>query len=201
MVVKDKIMYHINNSKNRSDIWVPGKVIDNTEDYISDFWTYGLNFSSKVHTVENNDVAFYKVINHYLEETQDEETYIRMLKQASIFLREYSIVQREYLLEVVRIEKYPNLPSRKNCIYLCDKKQLEFWKKELEVKKNNLGIFEVSATGNLFKSSDKLLPDDGDSINNIIDQANAYWNPNLNDIDDEKAEYLFKGKLLILKKL
>ena len=61
-------------------------------------------------------------------------------------------------------------------------------------KGKNIDLFKVEVTGNLFKSSDILLPDNGESINTMFEQAKKYWEADLTDISDEKSEYYFLVK-------
>ena len=124
-----------------------------------------------------------------------------MLQEASRLLKCYSTLQRELVLEEVRKRFFPELPSRKNALYLCDHNQLEYWKDELTIKGKNIDLFKVEVTGNLFKSSDILLPDNSESINTMFEQAKKYWEADLTNISDEETEYLFNGKVKILEKI
>jgi hypothetical protein len=204
MFVENKEMYHFNNSDRRKNIWIVGSEFDITENYISDYWCNGLNFNGKVKVTSGTSEGmfpFYKVINSYLKEEQDKETYIKMLNEASRLLVNYSTLQRELILEEVRKKFYPELPSRKNIIYLCDFNQIEHWKNKLTKSGGNIDLFKVEVTGNLFKSSDILLPDDSESVNTMFEQAKKYWEADLSNISDNQSEYLFQGKVKILKKI
>lgn len=201
MFVENKEMFHFNNSEKRKDIWTVGNQIDITKNYVSDFWNDGLYFSSRVNVASGGISPFSEVINTYLKKEQDNETYIKMLQEASRLLKCYSTLQRELVLEEVRKRFFPELPSRKNALYLCDHNQLEHWKDELTIKGKNIDLFKVEVTGNLFKSSDILLPDNGESINTMFEQAKKYWKADLTDISDEKSEYLFSGKVKVLEKI
>jgi len=124
MFVENKEMFHFNNSEKRKDIWTVGNQIDITKNYVSDFWNDGLYFSSRVNVANGGISAFSEVINTYLKKEQDNETYIKMLQEASRLLKCYSTLQRELVLEEVRKRFFPELPSRKNALYLCDHNQL-----------------------------------------------------------------------------
>ncbi len=201
MFVENKEMFHFNNSEKRKDIWTVGNQIDITKNYVSDFWNDGLYFSSRVNVASGGISPFSEVINTYLKKEQDNETYIKMLQEASRLLKCYSTLQRELVLEEVRKRFFPELPSRKNALYLCDHNKLEHWKDELTIKGKNIDLFKVEVTGNLFKSSDILLPDNGESINTMFEQAKKYWKADLTDISDEKSEYLFSDKVKVLEKI
>ena len=198
MFVENVELFHFNNNVRRNDIWQVGNEIDNTENYFSDYYNGALHFAANVPTTKNEMCHFSEIIDDYLTKEQDTETYIKMLETASVFLKHYSTVQREMVLEQVRKELYPYIPSRKNCIWLCDERQLEFWKEKLG---NRGDLFKVSITGELFKTSDIFLPDKEMNIIESYEQAKKYWNPDFSNIDESKTEYLFQGKLKILKKL
>ena len=55
--------------------------------------------------------------------------------------------------------------------------------------------------GELFKSSDLFLPEDGETKENQKIEAYKYWEPKFTSDDEEKsAEYLFQGKVKIIEK-
>lgn len=201
MFVENKEMFHFNDSEKRKDIWKVGNQIDTTQNYVADFWNGGINFSGKVNVDDGEMLPFFNVINRYLEEDQDKETYIKLLEETSRLLKCYSILQRELVLEEVRKRFYPQIQSRKNALYLCDYNQIEYWKNILTIPGKNIDLFKVEVTGELFKSSDILLPDNSESINTMFEQAKKYWEADLTNISDEATEYLFRGKVKILEKI
>ena len=71
----------------------------------------------------------------------------------------------------------------------------------LTIPGKNIDLFKVEVTGELFKSSDILLPDNSESINTMFEQAKKYWEADLTNISDEATEYLFRGKVKILEKI
>lgn len=107
------------------------------------------------------------------------------------------IMNREKSLEEVRKEKYSNLPSRFHSIWVCDKENLDFWLEKINVDSS---IFKVLLNGELFKSSDSFLPNDGETIYNQKIQAETYWNPIFKEeVEERGSEYLFQGKVKILE--
>lgn len=198
MLVENKEMFHFHKDNAYNNIWKQGNVIDNEKNYISDFYKRLLNFCANVETTKGDYEHFSYIIAGYLKEDQDKEMYIRMLKDAKIFLEQYALVQREMVLEQIRKEAFPDLISRKNAIWLCDENQISFWQRNLG--NNKLNLFKVSVTGNLFRTSDVYLPDRDMNIIDSIKCAYNYWNPNFKNIDDNKTEYLFQGKLKVLEK-
>ena len=204
MEVNNKIMYHFNNGI-YSDIWQVGNDIDTTDkNFISNFYNFILNFSTSI--CVNNDskkelLPLEVAIDEYLKENKDKQTYIKLLEIASGFLKNFELSKRELVLEEYRKKYHPNLPSRTKCIWLCEKKQLLYWKNKLNIGSKKGSLFKVSVTGNLFKSSDQFLPNKEMSILQIYENAKKYWNPDFSVIDERKIEYLFDGKVKILQKI
>lgn len=203
MEVKDKEMYHFHNNKVHNDVWVPGNEIIVDDNFESNFLKILRYYTTAVTTAEGDLVAFHNIIDNYLKQDQDKETYIKLLKDASHFLYGVCLFKREMALEEVRKQKYPNLPSRKHSIWLCDEQGVEFWKDQISNKGEiQTDLYKVLVTGNLFKSSDEFIPDSNLNYEDILKQCEDYWNPNFEDEKrKERAEYLFQGKVKILEKV
>ena len=215
MVVKDKIMYHIHTNGIYDDIWKIGNEIEIDEKFISHF-NHDLDIPAGVRTIQEEIVPLTKFIDEVLKginteekilklkELDDEEflrkgKYLyRVLKDSKNKIYGLSLKNREEALEEVRKEKYPNLPSRYHCIWVCDEKSLDFWLKKLN---ENSTIYKLLLNGELFKSSDSFLPEDGETKKKQKSEADKYWNPVfINDDEEKTAEYLFQGKVKILER-
>ena len=132
--------------------------------------------------------------------TSDEE-YNSMINFIQVYMYNSAIDFREMILEEVRREFYPTLPSRYSCIWLTDEECLEYWKKQLNVK-DKYEIFKVEAIGNIFVSRDFLLPGIHLPHGSMYKLAHGYWNPseeNLRNVKDK--EYLFEGELKLIKRI
>ena len=203
MKVKDKEMYHYHHVEMYQDIWKVGNELNVDDNFKTSFLNVLKYYSSAVNTESGKKNAFNRTIETYLKEDQDKEMYIQLLKEARRIISGANMFTREMALEVVRKEKYPDLPSRKHSIWLCDEKGLDFWKNQLTSEGHDkLDLYKVLVTGTLFKSSDSFLPDDYYTYENMLKCADMYWNPKFeNQIQEEKAEYLFQGKVKILEKV
>ncbi|MBQ9024416.1 MAG: DUF2441 domain-containing protein [Bacilli bacterium] len=203
MEVNNKEMYHYHHSHLYKDIWKPGNEFIVDDNFETSFLNILKYYSSAVTTITGNKNAFNRTIQRYLEENQDKETYIMLLKEARRIISGANMFTREMALEEVRKQKYPELPSRKHSIWLCEKKGLDFWANQLvREQQSKLDLYKVLVTGNLFKSSDSFLPEDYYTYENMLKSADGYWNPKFeNEEQEEKAEYLFQGKVKILEKV
>lgn len=203
MQVKDQIMYHYHRMGLHDEIWQVGNeiIIDNL--FESNYSGTGvLNFDTTVITDSDKKVSFDRIIELYLkDENIDRETLIRMLNEARRIIINTNIFKRELALEEVRKEFYPSMPSRKHSIWVAGEEQMEFWKTQL-AKDKSLKMYKVSLTGTLFKSSDKFIPDDDLTYGESLKDAHNYWNPAFTELEEEeKAEYLFQGKVKILEEI
>lgn len=77
----------------------------------------------------------------------------------------------ESKFEECRLQNYSNLPSRKNCFYVCLEKDVEIWLKEL-IRHHRYGfqIFKLSCSGFIFWADSYLFSDED------IRNPQKYWN-------------------------
>ena len=214
MRVKNKEMYHIHKNGVYDDIWQLGNelIVDNS--FIALFNSkrdIPSGVKTKNGTIRSLDKYIEEVINGLntdekmldLKNLSDEDFLKKgkylyyVLEDSMIKIRNLSLKNREEALEEIRKEKYPNLPSRYHCIWVCNEKSLDFWIAKL--RKDSI-IYKVELDGELFKSSDSFLPEDGEKKENQKIEADKYWNPKFTDYDQERtAEYLFQGKVKIIE--
>lgn len=108
---------------------------------------------------------------------------------------------RELILEEVRLRCFNDRPTRYKCMWLTDEESLPFW---LDTLKNikELKTYELEVDGNIFVSTNSLLPDGYITKDLIYSKALEYWNPKEEDLKDAKdKEYLFEGKVKVLKRI
>lgn len=196
MFVKEKIMYHIHKKDNYDDLWSIGKFINNSGDeFINNFYEQSLLFKPAINfNNEPSNIADVLEFFSNKEEPLDDKFVKMLLKDAKKFFVEYEIYKRELILEEIRSKFYPGLPSRKNCIFLCDDKGLEEWVKEFKL---GFVIYKVKVTGELFRSSSYYIPNALDDYYESVEWAHKYWMGNRTE--KGKTEYLFIGNLEIVE--
>ena len=91
--------------------------------------------------------------------------------------------------EAYRSNYCPNLPSREKTFYVCKKKDVDIWLKELNTSRGLYKIFKVSCSGNIFWA-DSLYFKDGDKI--------KYWE-GYNPTEGGVIEGLFIGAYKVLE--
>ena len=92
---------------------------------------------------------------------------------------------RETIVEMVRLQEYPNYPSRLSCLYAA---------KSYE---DALQIVKLRVIGNYFEGDGNLLPkEDGIPFSQKIEQAREYWKGNSKS---ELPELLINGKIEVVE--
>ena len=194
----NKVFYHIQKNRKKDDRWEVGNDFVIDDDYKS-FSNYYLEY---IPDIKYKDLGLDDACRKALDGEYNKEE----LSELGNMIIRYTFVQptllREYVLENIRRLEFPNLISRANCLYLTNKKSLEYWKdifSDIETT-----TFQVEVNGIYFCSHACLLPEKNRNILTQEWQARQYWKNNLkankNAIKND-MEYLFKGKVKVLKKL
>jgi hypothetical protein len=121
--------------------------------------------------------------------------------EESVILKKYlsltSKSLRELVLELVRTQEFPHLPSRLSCLYAAKTYEDALkWKNIFDsYQRNVLQIVRLDVQGSVFEADGNLLPkDDGVSIIKKMEQARKYWNGNQNN---DLPELLVNGKIIV----
>jgi hypothetical protein len=106
---------------------------------------------------------------------------------------------REVIVEMVRLQEFPQYPSRMSCLYAAKRYEDILKWKELFISFNRdiLQIVKLRVQGNSFEGDGNLLPkEDGASFARKIEQARAYWQGN---VENELPEFLVSGKIEVVE--
>ena len=106
---------------------------------------------------------------------------------------------REVIVEMVRLQEYPEYPSRLSCLYATKGYEDVLKWKELFDSYNRkvLQIVKLRVIGNSFEGDGNLLPkEDGVPFSQKIEQAREYWKGNLKN---ELPELLIDGKIEVVE--
>ncbi|OCA90211.1 DUF2441 domain-containing protein [Bacillus sp. FJAT-27986] len=102
---------------------------------------------------------------------------------------------REVLAEMVRLQEYPEYPSRLSCLYAAKSYEEALKWKELFDTYNRkvIQIVKLRVVGNYFEGDGDLLPKaDGVPFSQKIEQAREYWKGN---VKNKLPELLINGKI------
>ncbi len=125
---------------------------------------------------------------------------LNSLKEAVDSLGNTIKLNRELAFESIRNKYYPELPSRKNCIWLIPDHEdsLHFWNKILNAEKRKK-VFKVIVDGNIHRASQEWLIGGTFSLNEWNKLAHNYWKGiNSGNVEDE---VLFTGTMNILEEI
>lgn len=106
---------------------------------------------------------------------------------------------REVIVEMVRLQEYPEYPSRLSCLYAAKSYEDALKWKELfdSYNRNVLQIVKLRVIGNSFEGDGNLLPkEDGAPFSQKIEQAKEYWKGN---VTNELPELLINGKIEVVE--
>lgn len=106
---------------------------------------------------------------------------------------------RETIVEMVRLQEFPEYPSRLSCLYATNNYEDALkWKKIFDsYNRKVLQIVKLRVIGNSFESDGTLLPkEDGSPFSKKIEQAREYWK---GDAKNELTELLINGKIEVVE--
>lgn len=192
MEVKNKRLYHIHRNYNMDNLWNTGSslLIDNNFQsvYFAKLLVHDNELKERYGS--NYDIDFIIAM-------MEEMIFKGMLdEEAIVIFNRLKVLRREQALEEGRKLYNPSAPQRFHSIYLTDKEDLEYWKEC--VGDNCFKEYLLEISGNLFKSSDTLFPDESLMLDRQIEESKKYWNPTERQLLLRK-EYLFQGQVQIIK--
>lgn len=106
---------------------------------------------------------------------------------------------REVIVEMVRLQDFPNYPSRLSCLYATKSYEDALkWKELFDLyNRHVLQIVKLRVNGNYFEGNANLLPkEDGAPFSLKIEQAKEYWK---SDMKSELTELLINGQIEVVE--
>ena len=200
-IVKKKEFYHIQKDNNPYK-WKIGQTLflgDNPNNFAQVFRKAGFSYKSKSGKIMKILQCF-KNFENLLSDKPNSDIELKVVKESIIVLKSFAVdmikVHRENLFEEIRLNFFPNLPSRKRGIWLIpyNEDALNYWKKRMRKGR----IFKIRATGKVHNSSENfLLLEQYESFNHIRNMAFLYWAGV--EEDSIKDEIIFEGFIEVLE--
>ncbi|WP_088011560.1 DUF2441 domain-containing protein [Gottfriedia acidiceleris] len=106
---------------------------------------------------------------------------------------------REVILEMVRLQEYPEYPSRLSCLYAAKSYEDSLKWKEIfdSFNRKVLQIVKLRVNGSSFEGDGNLLPkEDGLPFAKKIEQAREYW---MGNVKNDLPELLINGKIEVVE--
>lgn len=195
MNIENEEFFHIHRFRINGDNWKKGETIvfKNKLNYFTEYYDavkIGHDDGESFLYTRN---ALHRFINGNNEYRNKEINNIFNLCNSAI--NELTTLIRELIFEEIRKISFPELPSRKSCIWVCDKQSVKQWWKKLD---GNKKILRLSLTGTMHVGSEEYLSNDTFPLELFRQNALNYWQgKNSNNI--ESQEILFEGYLKILE--
>ena len=204
MKVNERCMYHFHPVGYFDDFWKVGNEFDVDEKFESQIKRLTYLNNSIIH-VDKFNGTIAKILERHREKNYE---YLSVGEAKFLFQKLESIVKnenimvRELALEDFRQKNCPELPSRFHSIWVANKQSMKFWERIFQGDTHyTRELLELELTGNLFKTSDYLLPETEMDYEDALKRAHQYWNPDFTQIKKDRNEYLFQGNVKIMKKL
>jgi hypothetical protein len=195
--IKNQIYYHIHRNNQFSNMWYKGNKINLTTKQINNFNSYYDNYFPKIpiDNVEYPIIEAMSIINSRKLYANEKNAEI-IVNQLHSIANELAIYMRESIFEEIRAEYFSDLPSRKSCIWLCEKESVKYWLKALNAG-SNFRIFKLELTGVIHKADQRHLKAEVLPCELIRENAFNYWT-GTDGNNHEEQEILFEGIINIL---
>lgn len=184
MKVKGKTLYHIS----RANTWQIGDTITAGQQY-NPFWKNCIDFSPYV-SVNGHKMPIFEMFDSVSTFDVTQQNIDFLYQNLKTVSKETSFYIREQVFETVRINSFPNLPSRQKCLWVTDYDQISYWKTMSQNMQRYLLTLELD--GELFCGDDRWLTADTFSSVEYADRAMHYWSGDMSL--SPRKEYLFYGQ-------
>lgn len=139
-----------------------------------------------------------KIINNHYK---NEELHIKNenAKVVMSYIDQTIRTVRETIVEMVRLQEFPEYPSRLSCLYAAKSYEDALkWKALFDsYNREVLQIVKLRVIGHCFEGDGNLLPkEDGIPFSQKIEQAREYWKGTVNN---ELLELLINGKIEVVE--
>jgi hypothetical protein len=110
-----------------------------------------------------------------------------------IILNHYQLFARETIFEEVRVNHFPNLPSRSTCLWVIPHNQqaIDYWEAAL-TQGGESQFVKLKLTGIIHKTNQPYLQINRNSMDYNRKSALEYWN-GISGSGSIEDEYLFQG--------
>ena len=198
-------LYHIRKFYDEEEDYHVGQILEFNKEKNNNLREYLLNSDGYYLDHYNEKQLYWERLEHIFNidlNKVPKDKLERMKSYLNNYLHKNGMYRRESVLEEVRREKYIEKPSRYHCMWLTNEESLDSWIMLLSAEKDHFSVFEMELDGNLFCSTDELLPDPDHKLKEIYEEAEKYWNPTPKDIEDSiKREYIFEGIAKVKRKV
>jgi hypothetical protein len=196
MELNKQVFYHIKKKNSCTNDWCVGNEFDwnsRANEFIKNLYEMDLRMPTDI-----GNISYRKAVEYLMSKDVDyrNQKLFNYYNFGNFALNKTSMILREVIIENHRKEYYPNLPSRANCIWVCEKTSIDYWVKSLQIQEYEL--FKLRLTGSSHQASEKNLISDVLNFCQYSNMAEEYWKQNQSCGLD--SEIIFDGHIEILEK-
>ncbi len=188
-----KRLFHIHKFECKNKPFFELGKIYNTFDS-NNFWEFYKTYSPYI---TFDDKRYIKPARYALSCVEKNEIHPIGLKYLSDALYESGMLIRELIFEEVRKQDYNNSPSRRNCIWLTEEENIEFWLKWIKQDGFDYKIYEFECEGNFHKGNQDFLDSEIVGYNEYYNNAVKYWSGESTNIK-RNNEIIFNGEIKVI---
>ena len=184
--VRDQIFYHINSTANASkhDLMRRGNIIDvgrESNPFFGFYETWQRSYSVRNKKTDTTEAV---PPIQFLRRVKDKDITLddpNILPQLSLEIgRHFMMLARELVWEAVRLNEFPEAPSRQRCIWLTRTvEQAREWAPrmniDLKLQPQTYWIVSLRATGKAFEADGNFLAGDAELLPVWHEKARQYW--------------------------
>jgi len=199
MEVKNATYFHIHRVGPHSSLWQVGARINWVQKRNNLFYDY-YNRTQLSHDDGSGALPFRKALERYLandDAAYKEEQGERLIQASLGIVKDLCMFVREVIFEEVRSNYFPQLPSRKTCIWVFPASATEFWWKTLKPEERRLRILKLRLTGTMHIADQRHLYADTFRHDDLRAKAFEYWTGTDGKAEEEQ-EMLFEGIIDVL---
>ena len=198
MEISNEIFFHIHRENIHSSSWIVGGVIKGESININNFFNEFRTNCTR-HNDSSGFVPMRKAIKKFKKSKKEYKlnNFEKLVDSCSRSINYQTVLIRELCFENIRLIKYPNLPSRFNCIWVCREQAVEQWWSRLSADGSKCKIFKLKITGKAHSGDREFLLNDTVRLEDVEKQAYNYWNGIIKS-DYSNEDILFKGDIEIL---
>lgn len=191
-------LYHIHTLGTPHDaLWTPDSAFIVKQGERNHFLQYYDTATIGIHLPDSPTMPISRAIRMF--EAMPEEDWHRncriLLQQAGKAVKEMGTYIREIIFEEIRRNEFPDLPSRVNCVWLCDASGISYWWPRMHSGKKV--ILEAHVVGTLHRANPDFLVSDSISHDELRALARKYWGGE-NVRNQSNEELLFYGEVRVL---
>lgn len=149
-------------------------------------------------TIESGQVVHSPAVKFLGSVMRGEVRPVNLPQDAFNVARHFVVLARELFWESIRLEEFPDRPSRHRCIWLCPSlENARDWFSRLDITKFDYQLLKVSVNGRLHKANELLLLGDSEPLEITRSKAREYWQGL--QAEGGREEILFEGRMKVLE--